>query len=144
MPLEMRQILDVRDEANKTIHFLMGLGKSTFLKQADSYTFMKKHKMSTVKQDALMENLGFSKKFFEIIDEDGSGSIDIKELAEPLIALGLATDSVFLKKALKMLNPGKFGQGDFTEEIKILEFSRIFRINHVQEKLIDMIKTKLD
>lgn len=56
----------------------------------------------------MIENVKFSKDFFEIIDDDGTGGILLEELAQPLIALGLATDSGFVKKALKVLNPVKF------------------------------------
>ena len=60
------------------------------------------------------------------MDEDESGSIDLKELTYPLVALGLANNSEFVKKALQMLNPKKFGSCDFTQEINLKEFSRIF------------------
>lgn len=36
---------------------------------------MKKHQFNTEKQDKLLENLDFSKDFFEIMDEDGTNSI---------------------------------------------------------------------
>lgn len=87
---------------------------------------MRKHKLPTTKQDNLIDNLIFAKNFFSIIDEDSSGEIDLTELSMPLISLGLATDSAFVKKALKVLNPTKYGQGDFTKEINLREFSHIF------------------
>ena len=45
------------------------------------------------------------------MDDDGTGGVELEELAQPLIALGLATDTGFVKRALKVLNPKKFGEG---------------------------------
>lgn len=56
--------------------------------------------------------------------------IDIQELTFPLIALGLATDAAFVKKALKMILPSKFAQEDDKNEnfeINLYEFSKIFK-----------------
>jgi hypothetical protein len=61
-----------------------------------------------------------------------------------LIALGLATDTDFVKKALKVLNPGKFGNGNFEKCLTMKEILRIFRIDNISEKLINMIKDELD
>ena len=77
------------------------------------------------------------------MDEDGSG-IELEELAQPLIALGLATDTDFVKKALKVLNPNKFGQGIFEDALTLKEFSRIFRTDPVSDKLNFLIKQALD
>lgn len=70
---------------------------------------MEKHKFSTERQKTLVANMIFSKKFFNIMDDDGTGGVELEELAQPLIALGLATDTGFVKKSLKVLNPKKFG-----------------------------------
>ena len=43
------------------------------------------------------------------MDDDGTGGVELEELAQPLIALGLATDTGFVKRSLKVLNPQKFG-----------------------------------
>ena len=69
------------------------------------------------------------------MDDDGTGGIELEELAQPLIALGLATDTGFVQKALKVLNPKKFGQGKFDDALTLKEFSRIFRIDPVSDKL---------
>jgi Ca2+-binding EF-hand superfamily protein len=66
---------------------------------------MEKRKLSTERQANLRANIVFSKEFFEIMDDDGTGGIELQELAQPLIALGLATDTAFVQKALKILNP---------------------------------------
>ena len=92
----------------------------------------------------MIENVKFSKDFFEIIDDDGTGGILLEELAQPLIALGLATDSGFVKKALKVLNPVKFQSGFEGRELTMKEFSGIFKIDQISDKLTKMIQDKLD
>jgi hypothetical protein len=126
MPLELRRTIDVDEESQKTIHSLMGINNTKFCKVLDNYKYMRKHNMPTTKQDKIIENLIFAKNFFAIIDIDDSGEIDITELALPLISLGLATDSEFIKKALKVLHHKKYSTGDFTQEITMKEFSSIF------------------
>lgn len=126
MPLELKQILDFDEERLLTIHYLMGISDSLFLKKMQTTNFMKKHKLSTQKQEKLNENLKFSKNFFSIMDNDQSGSIDLRELTYPLLSLGLANNSEFVQKALRILNPQKFGSGNFLQEINQKEFSKIF------------------
>jgi Ca2+-binding EF-hand superfamily protein len=92
----------------------------------------------------LKANILFSKQFFEIMDDDGTGGVELEELAQPLIALGLATDTGFVKRALKVLNPEKFGKGQFVDALTMKEFSRIFRTDPVSEKLNKLISEELD
>ena len=74
------------------------------------------------------------------MDDDGAGGIELEELAQPLIALGLATDTGFVKRSLKVLNPQKFGEGCFEESLTLKEFSRIFRTDPISDKLMFLIK----
>jgi hypothetical protein len=46
--------------------------------------------------EQIVQNLVFSKEFFKIMDDNDSGGILLEELAQPLIALGLATDTKFV------------------------------------------------
>lgn len=101
---------------------------------------MLKHNFSTARLQALVDNIVFSKQFFGIMDDSGDGGIELEELAQPLIALGLATDTGFVQKALKVLNPAKFGNGQRQGELTMKEFSRIFRTDPVSEKLNKLIK----
>jgi len=144
MPLELRLILDVDPEEQNRIFRLMGLTSLLFLKMKDIYKFMKKRKFCTQRMEVMTKNVKFSKEFFNIMDDDGAGGICLEELAQPLIALGLATDTGFVQKSLKALNPTKFGRGKFDQELTIKEFSRIFRTDSVSEKLIKLIKNELD
>ena len=43
-----------------------------------------------------------------------------------------------------MLNPIKYGEGQFDEALTLKEFSRIFRTDPVSEKLIKLIYDQLD
>jgi Ca2+-binding EF-hand superfamily protein len=78
----------------------------------------------------------FAKEFFKIIDNNDTGRLDVNELAEPLIALGLSSDTSFVEKVLKAINPTKFNSSniDFAE-IGLKEFTKIFRKDAVAEKL---------
>lgn len=144
MPLELRSILDIDPEEENCIYKLMGLSKKQFLIQEESKKFMLKHNFSTARLQALVDNIVFSKQFFGIMDDSGDGGIELEELAQPLIALGLATDTGFVQKALKVLNPAKFGNGQFQGELTMKEFSRIFRTDPVSEKLNKLIKEQLN
>lgn len=144
MPLELRLILDVDPEEQNKIYRLMGLTSLLFLKMNDIRAFMAKRKFSTEQMEVMIKNVKFSKEFFNIMDDDGAGGICLEELAQPLIALGLATDTGFVRKSLKALNPSKFGAGKCEDaELTIKEFSRIFRTDSVSEKLIKQIKKEL-
>ena len=140
MPLELRAILDVDPEEDNKIYKLMGQTNKQFLQKKDTIHFMEKHNCSTERQKTLVANMIFSKKFFNIIDDDGTGGVELEELAQPLIALGLATDTGFVKRSLKVLNPKKFGQGCFDEALTLKEFSRIFRTDPISDKLMNLIK----
>ena len=105
MPLELRLILDVDPEEQNRIYRLMGLTSMLFLKMNDIRAFMKKRKFCTQGMEVMINNVKFSKEFFNIMDDDGAGGICLEELAQPLIALGLATDTGFVQKSLKALNP---------------------------------------
>lgn len=78
------------------------------------------------------------------MDDNDSGGILLEELAQPLIALGLATDTKFVQKALKILNHKKFGKGNFEHELTMKEFSGIFNTDQVSEKLVVLIKNELE
>ena len=130
-PLDLRQLLDFDAESLRSMHYLMNLNNYLYGKFQDTYAFLNKRKFSTAKQDTRIENLNFSKNFFDIMDEDMGGSISLKELTYPLIALGLANDSEFVKKSLSMINPEKFSGNDYSAEIDLREFTKIFQIDPI-------------
>jgi len=69
------------------------------------------------------------------MDEDGGG-VDLNELSFPLIALGLATNTDFVKKVMKILAPYKFGKGNFEQQLTVKEFSSLFRSDQIGDKMV--------
>ncbi len=63
------------------------------------------------------------------------------ELSNPLIALGLATDSGLVQKVMKLIAPNKFANvEDFEEEeLSLKEFSRLFELDAIGEKSIKIL-----
>ena len=100
---------------------------------------MQKRALCTTRYDQQVTNAKFSKQFFEIMDEDGEG-VSYLELSYPLIALGLATDTGFVKKVMRMLAPKKFADGDFENELTMKEFSTLFRGDPITDKIVAIIK----
>lgn len=136
MPIEIRQLLDFDDRKYEAIHYLMNLTNRLFLRNHQTTTYMKKRKLSTTKQEKQTENFKFSKNFFQIMDQDESGVIEVSELTYPLLALGLANNSHFIYRALKILNPKKFEDQEEEAQLNLKEFSEIFQTDAIQEKLI--------
>lgn len=69
---------------------------------------MKKHKLDVEKYLKNKSNIEFATELFSIWDEDESGKLEVDELSLPLIALGLSTDSIFIKRLLSSINAHKF------------------------------------
>ena len=103
---------------------------------------MKKHGLNANRLDDRIKNAEFSKEFFEIMDEDGGG-VSAPELALPLIALGLATDTGFVKKVMTILAPAKFREQDFEKSLGMKEFSSLFRSDQLSEKIVQTIKSEI-
>ena len=78
------------------------------------------------------------------MDEDGGGVSDL-ELAWPLIALGLATNTGFVRKVMRILAPSKFsGDSSFEDnQLTVREFSTLFRSDPTSEKIVATIKQEL-
>ena len=94
---------------------------------------MRSHNFSDKKQTENINNVQFAKEFFEIVDANDSGGVYKDELSIPLIALGLSSDSSFIEKVLKAINPMKFGEKSGLEdpfelnEMSLNDFIRIFK-----------------
>ena len=113
------------------------------MKRRDFENYMNKHKLDTKSLDDKVKNAEFSKEFFEIMDEDGGG-VSAPELALPLIALGLATDTGFVKRVMKILAPQKFKDSDFeNESLGMKEFSTLFRSDQISEKIVETVKEEI-
>ena len=144
MPLEVRQVVDVDPNEKSKIFRLLGLTKKTFLSLTRNFKFLKQRSMPTESIDSMLKNTAFAKEFFNIIDEKGDGGIGLEDLAIPLISLGLATNIKFVQKALKVLNPSKFGAGKFDKELTMREFAKIFESDKTSLKLITLVIDELN
>ena len=108
---------------------------------------MRAHKFSDRKQTENINNVQFAREFFEIVDDTDTGGCYLNELSLPLIALGLSSDSSFIEKVLKAINPFKFGDKSGIEnpfehnEMSLQDFIKIFKKDQVSEKLTDTIKS---
>ena len=108
--------------------------------------WMQTHKFSDKKQTENINNVQFAKEFFEIVDNNDSGGVLRDELSVPLIALGLSSDSSFIEKVLKAVNPFKFGDKSGLDdpfelnEMSLKDFIKIFKKDQVSEKLTDAIR----
>ncbi len=49
------------------------------------------------------KHVEFAKELFKIWDDDNSGVLDLDEIAEPLISLGLSTDQKFVAKLIQSM-----------------------------------------
>jgi Ca2+-binding EF-hand superfamily protein len=59
----------------------------------------------------------FAKEFFQNLDTNGTEKVEIEELALPLIALGLSSDISFVEKVIKTINPLKYANLKFSDEL---------------------------
>jgi len=85
------------------------------------------------------------KQYFKSLDEDGSGSIGVNELVEPLISLGLAENIDEVKKIVDSVDDDGSGQIEFKEFLKIIgsQDSSMQGNSGIIDFFKDMIKGKL-
>lgn len=60
------------------------------------------------------------RKYFNSLDNDGSGRIEVDELEDPLIALGLVQTREEVEKLVKIVDTDDSGQIEFGEFLKIM------------------------
>lgn len=84
---------------------LLDKNRTTYLLYRTMQRWMNNHAFSTRTQKESMSNMEFAKEFFSIIDSDDSGKTDFEELALPLIALGLSSDTSFVSKVFRAIYP---------------------------------------
>ena len=60
------------------------------------------------------------RKYFNSLDNDGSGRIEVDELEDPLIALGLVQSREEVEKLVKIVDTDQSGQIEFGEFLKIM------------------------
>jgi len=85
------------------------------------------------------------KQYFKSLDEDGSGSIGVNELVEPLISLGLAENIDEVKRIVDSVDDDGSGQIEFKEFLKIIgsQDSSMQGNSGIIDFFKDMIKGKL-
>lgn len=75
------------------------------------------------------------------MDEADTGKLSLKNIAVPMIALGLSSDNSFIMKVMKAISPHKFGKkakvaNPFeVNELTLIEFIKIFKKDQVSEDL---------
>ena len=143
MPAELQEIMQKSND--ESIYSLMGLSKGDYLKYLAEVKFLKNHGMKTQLQENIYKNADISKKFFGIIDQNNEGGISDKELANPLISLGLATDPGLVRKVMRILAPKKFKsfQDYKEEELTLKEFANLFKSDPVGERLVNAIRDEI-
>jgi len=82
------------------------------------------------------------KQYFKSLDDDGSGSIGVNELVEPLISLGLADNVDEVKRIVDSVDDDGSGQIEFKEFLKIIG-SQDTGQSGIIDFFKDMIKGKL-
>ena len=97
---------------------------------------MKKRKY--IKNDRVQtkDQIDFARKLFYSWDDDGSGILDLDEIAEPLIALGLAPDKVFVAQLIKSLDSKFLNQKDEDLSVTLKDFLKIFRSGKYMKDII--------
>ena len=63
------------------------------------------------------------KRCFNSLDEDGSGSIGLEELEEPLIGLGFAENRAEVQEILEIVDIDSSGMIEFNEFLQIIKNS---------------------
>mmetsp|Transcript_26981 Transcript_26981/g.31090 ORF Transcript_26981/g.31090 Transcript_26981/m.31090 type:complete len:257 (+) Transcript_26981:46-816(+) len=95
-------------------------GISNNLHSRDERKWLKKHgKSRYIDFDDLQRSK--LKRYFTALDEDGSGSIGIEELEEPLIALGLAETKEQVMRIIEEVDDDGSGTIEFEEFLSIIK-----------------------
>eukprot|EP00347_Sterkiella_histriomuscorum_P003737 403363140 len=133
-----------------TMQQLLGLNNKQFLVFKKTEQWIKKRKRQTNDFSQKEKHVEFAKELFKVWDDDNSGVLDLDEIAEPLVALGLSTDSQFVAKLIESLgqqtNKLKSGvnkqpiQNQESLRFTLKDFVKIFRADKVGEKISKIIK----
>ncbi|EER13478.1 centrin 3, putative [Perkinsus marinus ATCC 50983] len=65
--------------------------------------------------------------YFDALDDDGSGSIDVSELEEVMVALGLAEKSSDVEKMVANVDEDGSGEIEFHEFLRIVIVTLVFK-----------------
>lgn len=98
--------------------------------------WLKKHNSFKDDQINLKDQIEFAKKLFFSWDDDGSGVLEIDEISEPLIALGLAPDKKFVAQLIKSLDSKFLNTVDEDLKVTLKDFLKIFRTDKLKKDFI--------
>lgn len=74
------------------------------------------------------------------MDNDNNG-VSLKDLSTVLISLGLAVDTNFVIKIMKMLAPAKFKGGSYDgTNLTSKEFTSLFHTDPLSDKIVKLIR----
>lgn len=87
------------------MQFLIFKNTERWLKKRSNQASLPKISESRLKKQLINreKHVEFAKQLFTVWDDDNSGVLDLDEIAEPLIELGLSTDSLFVQKLIQSL-----------------------------------------
>ena len=134
---------DVIERAKPSIKLfnLLGYSRTQYNIFNQIMHWMRGHKYDDAKQTDNIENIKFARENFQIMDNSDTGKLSLKNIAVPMIALGLSSDSSFIMKVMKGIAPHKFGKkakvaNPFeVNELTLIEFIKIFKKDQVSENL---------
>ena len=107
-----KRFSDLIERAKPSIKLfnLLGYSRSQYIIFQQIMKWMNKHQYSCKKQNDNLENIKFARENFQIMDDADAGKLSLTNIAVPMIALGLSSDSSFVMKVLKAISPNKFGK----------------------------------
>lgn len=117
------------------MQYLLGLDDRRFLEMKKTEKWISKR---TKDYQTKEKHVDFAKELFQIWDEDGSGVLELNELAIPLVSLGLSTDVGFVAKLIESLTD--IGSAKDEIRISLKDFVKIFNVDKVGEKMSDIVK----
>ena len=82
----------------------------------------------------------FAEKLFYSWDDDGSGILELDEIADQLISLKLAPDKIFVLQLIRSLDPKFLHQKEDEISVTLKDFLKIFK----EDKYMDNLKLEKD
>lgn len=125
--------------------FGKNLSAKEYLKRRETQEWVKK-KVRGARENADREeqvnrmNIEFAKNLFISWDDDGSETLEAKEMIKYLVQLGLAPDSNFARKIIDSLDPRSKAEKEKTDlRLTLQDFIKIFKSSKVSEQLLNVI-----
>ncbi|CAI2374676.1 unnamed protein product [Moneuplotes crassus] len=95
-----------------------------------------KKKHENVKSGSNKKNIiKFAEKLFYSWDDDGSGILELEEIADQLISMKLAPDKVFVANLIRSLDPKFLNKADDDLSVNLKDFLKIFKDDRYMDNL---------